>query len=90
MERTWVCESCREQDSTREKTGEPVTQKFSSQEGLVQHITHHHLAKKIEHGRAVFTCTYGPSGVCNEANALYSHLQKPATFDSDTTAKVIL
>ncbi|CDS37912.1 hypothetical protein EmuJ_000520450 [Echinococcus multilocularis] len=83
MERTWVCESCREQDSMREKTGEPVMQNFSSQEGLVQHITHHHLAKKIEHGRTVFTCTYGPSGVCSKMNALHPHSHKPATFDSE-------
>lgn len=55
MSKIWVCESCSDRDLNN--TGN-ASQTFSTQEQLIQHITHHHLSKKIEHGRTVFVCTY--------------------------------
>ncbi|VDM35499.1 unnamed protein product [Hydatigera taeniaeformis] len=82
-DRTWECEFCYDQNSKCKNAGEPMMQKFASQEDLVQHIMHHHLLKRVEHGRTVFVCTYGPSGLCSSADAFNSQSKKPATFDSE-------
>ncbi|KAL5104744.1 Vacuolar protein sorting-associated protein 54 [Taenia crassiceps] len=83
MEGKWECESCCDRNSKCVEASEHVMQRFSSQEDLVRHIMHHHLSKKIEHGRTVFICTCGPSGICNKTNSLHSHLREPVSFDSE-------
>ncbi|VUZ43713.1 unnamed protein product [Hymenolepis diminuta] len=80
MNKVWICESCSNQNF--DNSGN-ASQSFSTQEELIQHITHHHLSKKIEHGRTVFMCTYGPSGICSKLNSIYSNTQSSTSFESE-------
>nr|CDS29875.1 diagnostic antigen gp50 [Hymenolepis microstoma] len=80
MDKVYTCESCSIQGF---ESSDYPSQLFSTQEELIQHITHHHLSKKIERGRTIFVCTYGPSGICSMLSTIHSNTQNCATFESE-------